>query len=330
MDWPFVLVIVLALGFTYTNGFHDSANAVATSVTTRALTPAIALTMAAVANFFGAFFGSRVAQTVGSGIIAAPVGSTGLLLCAAALIGATSWNLITWRAGLPSSSSHALIGGLGGAAIATGAQVHWTGVWEKVAIPMIVTPLVGAVVAYAVMLAILWGFRRAHPVSVSRGFRLAQTVSASAMAFGHGMQDAAKVSGVIVLALTVSGHRDPGDSSIPWWVIGACAVALSAGTYVGGWRIMRTLGRRIIDLEPPTGFAAEASAAVILYAATALRAPVSTTHAIAAAIIGAGGARNPRGIRWAVTRVIAITWALTFPAAALIAILASGLLRLWT
>lgn len=330
MDWlPVVLVTLLALGFTYTNGFHDSANAVATSVTTRALTPKVALAMAAIANFLGAFFGSKVAETLGQGIIAAPQGSAGVRLCAAALIGATCWNLITWRAGLPSSSSHALIGGLGGAAIAAGGEVQWTGVLRSVAIPMLVFPLVALIVGYLVMLGILWLYRDANRGAVSCGFRLAQTVSASAMAFGHGMQDAAKVAGVIVLALTVGGYRDAGETTIPWWVLGACAIVLSAGTYAGGWRIMRTLGRRIIDLDPPSGFAAEASSAAILYVATALRAPVSTTHTIASAIIGAGGSHRPRGIRWSVVREIVLTWVLTFPAAALIAALAAGVLRLF-
>ena len=244
MDWlPTAVVIALALGFTYTNGFHDSANAIATSVSTRALTPRVALILAAVANLVGAFFGARVAQTVGSGIIEAPTGTTGLVLCAAALIGAIAWNLLTWWRGLPSSSTHALIGGLGGAALAAGAGVQWDGVAAKVLVPMIVSPILGLGLGYLVMTAILWTFKDVPPARVARGFRLAQTVSASGMAFGHGMQDAAKTAGVIVLALTVAGHLPAGATAIPLWVVVLCAVVMSLGTYAGGWRIMRTLGQ---------------------------------------------------------------------------------------
>ncbi|CCI54283.1 inorganic phosphate transporter [Nostocoides jenkinsii] len=312
-------VVALALAFTFTNGFHDSANAIATSVSTRALTPRIALTMAAIANFVGAFFGAHLAQSVGAGIIDAPTGGRGLAICAAALIGATTWNLLTWWRGLPSSSSHALIGGLGGAALAAGSTVHWQGVWDRVVLPMLALPIIGFAGGYAVMLALLWTFRNAHPASVTRGFRLAQTVSASAMAFGHGMQDAAKPAGVIALALTVAGHHDVADATPPWWVLAVCALVLSAGTYAGGWRIMRTLGRRLIDLDPPRGFAAEVTAAVLLYAATALRAPVSTTHSIASAITGVGATTRARAIRWVLVRDIVGAWVLTFPAAGIIA-----------
>ncbi|MFN8098960.1 MAG: inorganic phosphate transporter [Dermatophilaceae bacterium] len=321
-----ILVIVLALGFTYTNGFHDSANAVATSISTRALTPRIALAMAAFANFLGAFFGGTVAQTVGSGIIEAPAGNRGLAICAAALVGAISWNLLTWWRGLPSSSSHALIGGLGGAALAAGGQVHWNEVIAKVLLPMVLLPVAGLVGGYAVMRTLVRAFRRSHPADVVRGFRLAQTVSASAMAFGHGMQDAAKGAGVIVLALTVGEAQPVAARSVPWWVLLLCALVLSAGTYAGGWRIMRTLGRRLVDLDSPRGFAAEATAAVMLYAATALRAPVSTTHTIASAIIGVGVSRSRKSIRWDVVRTIAGAWLLTFPAAGVIAAVVSTIL----
>ncbi len=321
-----VLVILLALGFTYTNGFHDSANAVATSISTRALTPRIALAMAAFANFLGAFFGGTVARTVGSGIIEAPSGHRGLAICAAALIGATTWNLLTWWRGLPSSSSHALIGGLGGAALAAGSPVHWAVVVDKVLLPMVLLPVAGAAGGYVVMRAIVRGFRRSQPARVMRGFRLAQTVSASAMAFGHGMQDAAKAAGVIVLALTVGDTSSDAARSVPWWVLALCALVLSAGTYAGGWPIMRTLGRGLVHLDSPKGFAAEATAAVMLYAATALRAPVSTTHTIASAIIGVGSSRSPKSIRWDVARSIAGAWLLTFPAAGVIAAVVSMLL----
>lgn len=318
MDWlPVALVTLLAMGFNYTNGFHDAANAIATSVSTRALTPRVALAMAAVANLFGAFFGAKVAQTVGSGIIDAPDGNLGLVLAAAALIGAITWNLLTWWFGLPSSSSHALIGGLGGAALVAGATVKWGGILEKVIIPMLVSPVVGIVVGFLVMKLILRLFRNANPGRTKRGFRMAQTASAAAMAFGHGMQDAAKTAGVVVLALTVSGYQDVGDDSIPLWVLVMSAVVISLGTYAGGWRIMRTLGRGIIHLDPPQGFAAEVTAASILYVATALRAPISTTHAITAAIMGVGSTKSLKAVRWGVAKNIVGAWIFTFPGAGL-------------
>ena len=315
-----IAVITLAMGFNYTNGFHDAANAIATSVSTRALTPRVALAMAAVANLVGAFFGSNVAKTIGSGIIETPTGVNGLWLVAAALVGATGWNLITWWFGLPSSSSHALIGGLGGAALVAGVAVQWDVIWSKVVIPMVLSPIIGLTLGYLFMLAILWGFRNAHPSRVTRGFRLAQTASAAAMAFGHGLQDAAKTAGVVVLALNISGYHE-GDS-IPLWVLVLSAVVISAGTYAGGWRIMRTLGRRIIDLTPPQGFAAETTAASILYVAgLAFGAPISTTHTITSAIMGVGATKRLSAVRWSVAGNIIGAWFLTFPGAGLVAVL---------
>ncbi|WP_404388907.1 anion permease [Humibacillus xanthopallidus] len=315
-----IAVITLAMGFNYTNGFHDAANAIATSISTRALTPRVALAMAAVANLVGAFFGSNVAKTIGSGIIETPEGVDGLWLVAAALVGATGWNLITWWFGLPSSSSHALIGGLGGAALVAGVAVQWDVIWTKVVIPMVASPIIGLTLGYLFMLAILWGFRHAHPTRVTRGFRLAQTASAAAMAFGHGLQDAAKTAGVVVLALNIAGYHE-GDS-IPLWVLVMSAVVISAGTYAGGWRIMRTLGRRIIDLTPPQGFAAETTAASILYVAgLAFGAPISTTHTITSAIMGVGATKRLSAVRWSVAGNIIGAWFLTFPGAGLVAVL---------
>ena len=321
------VVTLLAMGFNYTNGFHDAANAIATSVSTRALTPRAALAMAAVANLAGAFFGAKVAETVGQGIIVAPGGHLGLVLCAAALLGAIVWNLITWWFGLPSSSSHALIGGLGGAALAAGATVKWGGILEKVVIPMVVSPVVGIVVGFLVMKLILRIFRDANPGRTKRGFRMAQTASAAAMAFGHGMQDAAKTAGVVVLALTVSGYQSSDDQHIPLWVLVMSAVVISLGTYSGGWRIMRTLGRGIIHLDPPQGFAAEVTAASILYVATMLKAPISTTHAITAAIMGVGSTRSLKAVRWGVAKNIVGAWLFTFPGAGLSAVLFMLVLR---
>ncbi len=321
-----VLVIVLAMAFNYTNGFHDAANSIATSVSTRALTPRVAVALAAVANFAGAFLGQRVAETVGSGIIAAPSGATGLAIAAAALVGAIGWNMLTWWFGLPSSSSHALIGGLGGAALAAGAAVQWHGVLDLVLIPMLVSPVVGLVGGYLLMMAILWTFRRGDPVRVRRHFRYAQTLSAAAVALGHGMQDAAKTAGVVILSLTVAGRYDSSTGVIPWWVFGLSAFVISLGTYAGGWRIMHTLGRRIAPLDSPQGFAAETTAAVILFVATAFRAPISTTHAIASAITGAGATRGVRAVRWKVARTIAGAWVFTLPGAGVAAVGAYGVI----
>jgi PiT family inorganic phosphate transporter len=321
-----VVVIVVALVFDYTNGFHDAANAIATSVATRALSPRAALIMAAVMNLIGAFLGTGVASTVGSGIIDAPKGMSGLVVVLAALIGAIAWNLITWWYGLPSSSSHALIGGLVGAALASAGTVKWNGVLDKVVIPMVVSPIVGFVLAALVMLALLWIFRRGRPTRLSRGFRHAQTVSAAAMALGHGLQDAQKTMGVIVLALVVGGYHHSFD--IPWWVVLLSAGALSLGTYAGGWRIMRTLGRRIIDLDPPRGFAAELTASAVLYTtAFAFAAPISTTQTITASILGVGATKRLTAVRWNVAGNIVVAWVLTIPMAAIASALAFWLLH---
>jgi PiT family inorganic phosphate transporter len=322
MDWlPTAVVIALAMGFNYTNGFHDAANAIATSVSTRALTPRIALGMAAVANLFGAFFGTKVAATIGKGIIDAPSGTQGLILVGAALIGAIGWNMLTWWYGLPSSSSQALIGGLAGAALAAGATVKWAGILEKIIIPMVLSPIAGIVLGYLAMTALLWTFRNSTPGRVSRGFRYAQSGSAAAMAFGHGLQDAAKTAGVVVLALTVGGYHS-GDS-IPLWVLVMSAVVISLGTYAGGWRIMRTLGRKIIHLDPPQGFAAEATAAAILYVAgLSFGAPISTTHTITSSIMGVGATKRLRAVRWGVAKNIVGAWIFTFPGAGAAAALA--------
>jgi PiT family inorganic phosphate transporter len=316
-----IVVIAIALVFDYTNGFHDAANAIATSVSTRALTPRVALALAAVMNFVGAFLGTEVADTVGKGIIESVEnsGSGGLTVILGALLGAITWNLITWYFGLPSSSSHALIGGLVGAALAGSVGVQWNGILDKVVIPMLLSPAIGFCGAYVLMIAIMWIFRGTHPGRVGRGFRLAQTVSAAAMALGHGLQDAQKTMGVIFLALLVAGDVSQ-DDPIPWWVKVLAATAISLGTYSGGWRIMRTLGRRIIDLDPPRGFAAETVAATTLYVmAIGLHAPVSTTHTITSAVMGVGATKRLSAVRWGVARTILAAWVLTIPMAALVA-----------
>ena len=322
-----IMVIVVALVFDYTNGFHDAANAIATSISTRALTPRAALLLAAVMNFVGAFLGTKVAKTVFS-VLEPPSGEHALVVILAALGGAIAWNLITWSLGLPSSSSHALIGGLVGAGLAGGVAVDWNAVVDKVVIPMFLSPFVGGAIAFVLMLGILWIFKNRKPARTTRGFRMAQTVSASAMALGHGLQDAQKTMGVIVLALVTGGYQD--DFSIPWWVIVLAASAISLGTWSGGWRIMRTLGRRIIEIDPPSGFAAETSASAILYTtAYVFEAPISTTQAITGAIMGAGAVRGRRAVRWGVAGNILAAWVLTIPMAAVVAALVYWVIHLF-
>lgn len=316
-----VVVVALALSFDYTNGFHDAANAIATSVSTRALTPRAALLMAAVMNFTGALLGTEVAETIAKSIVnldGAP-DHTALVVILCALVGAITWNLITWWFGLPSSSTHALIGGLVGAGLAGGLGIYGSAIVDKVVLPMIFSPLVGFGLAFLVMVAVLWIFRRASPSKTNRRFRIAQTASAAAMALGHGLQDAQKTMGVIYMALLTVGFAKAEDG-IPLWVKLAAAAAISLGTYSGGWRIMRTLGRKIIELDPARGFVAETVSAVVLYVnAFVLHAPVSTTHTITSAIMGVGATKRLSAVRWGVAKNIGIAWVLTIPAAALVA-----------
>jgi PiT family inorganic phosphate transporter len=336
-----VLIVVVALTFDFTNGFHDAANAIATSISTRALTPRAALALAAIMNFIGALLGTGVAVTVGQDIVETPASEGGLIVVGAAVAGAILWNLLTWYYGLPSSSTHALIGGLVGATLAAATAVlagalvsgglaglwsamtersgvHWGGVGGKVVIPMIVSPLIGVTLGYLMHVAILWTFRRGSPGRINRGFRIAQSVSAAAMALGHGLQDAQKTMGVIVLALVTVGYQE--GFGVPLWVIAAVAAAMALGTYAGGWRIIRTLGRRVVHLDPPRGFAAETTAASVLYATAFFwEAPISTTHTITSTILGVGATRRLSAVRWGVARTIVAAWILTFPGAALLA-----------
>jgi len=323
-----VVIIVVALAFDYTNGFHDSANAIATSISTKALTPRVALAMAAVFNVVGALISTEVAKTVGSGIIPPPThGKHGLVVVLAALLGAILWNLGTWWLGLPSSSSHALIGGLVGAALASAETVHWRGVIDKVILPMVISPVIGFVLAYAFMLAVLWIFRRANAVKANRGFRYGQILSAAAMSFGHGTQDAQKTMGVIALTLVVSGHLGANDG-IPLWVVLSSAAAIALGTYSGGWRIMRTLGRRIFSMTPAHGFAAQTVSSAVLLVNAHFGLPVSTTHVITSSVMGVGATRRLSAVRWGVAGNIVVAWVLTLPAAALVAAGLWGLLHL--
>jgi len=316
-----LVLIVVALGFDYTNGFHDAANAIATSVSTRALTPRTALALAAVFNLAGSLVSVKVANTVGS-IIEAPETTNGLVVVFAAVAGAIVWNLITWYFGLPSSSSHALIGGLVGAALASGTTVHWSTIVDKVVIPMVISPLVGFVGALALMLALLWLFRRAHPTRAGRGFKYGQWFSSAAMSWGHGLQDAQKTMGVITLALLITHHVEPsGDFAVvPLWVKLACATAIALGTYSGGWRIMRTLGRKVFKLDNSAGFTAQTVASgVLMTTAYVYAAPISTTHVITSSVMGVGATRKFSAVRWGVAGNILTAWVMTLPMAGLVA-----------
>ncbi len=315
-----VLVVVLAIAFDYVNGFHDTANAIATSVATRALSPRYAILMATAFNFIGAFAGTAVAKTIASGLV--DEATTTQVVIAAALIGAIIWNLITWQQGLPSSSSHALIGGLLGATIVaagTGA-LNINGIVNKVLIPMVTSPLFGFAIAFALMVTLYWVFRRSKRKPMGARFRRLQIGSAAFMAFAHGSNDAQKTMGIITLALLSAGVID--DFTVPTWVIVVSASALSLGTAVGGWRIMHTMGQRVAKLEPVHGFAAETTAASILLVTAELGMPVSTTQVISGAIMGVGSSQGLRHVRWGVARRILVAWVLTLPAAGILAAVA--------
>jgi PiT family inorganic phosphate transporter len=314
-----VVVIATALAFDFTNGFHDTANAVATSVSTRAMTPRMAVLLAAVANLAGAFVTTAVAKTVGQGIIDTGLATQQTIL--AALLGAISWNLLTWWFGLPSSSSHALFGGLIGAALVQSgyAGVEWNGIVEKILIPGVSAPILGFVAAFLLLLAIYWGMRTVTPGFANRTFRLGQLGSGTWFAFTHGANDAQKTMGVIALALFAHGSID--EFYIPTWVKIAAGVMIAAGTYAGGWRIMRTLGQRVFSMDPASGFAAQMAGGTTIYAATAFGFPISTTHTIAGSVMGAGATRSVSAVRWGVAGNIVAAWLLTIPAAALVAAL---------
>jgi PiT family inorganic phosphate transporter len=312
-----VVAIVVALGFDFTNGFHDTANAVATSISTRALSPRLAVLVASAANLVGAFVTTAVAKTVGNGIIDTGLATTKTVL--AAVIGAIAWNLLTWWFGLPSSSSHALIGGLVGAAMAQSwtRGVQWHGIAHKVVIPAFIAPLLAFGVAFVLLIAIFWMFQRAPSSAANRGFRLGQLASGTFMAYTHGANDAQKTMGVIALALFAHGSID--HFYVPTWVKIAAGLAIALGTYAGGWRIMRTLGQRLYKLEPAAGFAAQVSAGAVIDLATRLGYPLSTTHVISGAVLGAGSTRRLSAVRWGVAGNIVVAWFLTIPAAALVA-----------
>ena len=312
-----IAIVILALVFDYTNGFHDSANAIATSVSTRALSPRVAVLMAAGFNLFGALVSTNVASTVGKGIVNTDLVTLPLVL--SALVGAVVWNLTTWYFALPSSSSQALFGGLIGAMLAAVgiSGVEWSGVVDKIILPMVLSPVIGFAAAFLLMTILVWIVRRRPLAPVNRTFRRLQPFSAAFMTYAHGGNDAQKTMGVITLALVSSGQID--TFTIPLWVKLACAITMALGTYSGGWRIMHTLGSKVIKLDPIHGFAAETSAATVIQIATHFGFPVSTTHTITAAIMGVGATRRLKAVRWGVAGNIATAWVLTLPAAALVA-----------
>ncbi|MGI8606882.1 MAG: inorganic phosphate transporter [Gaiellaceae bacterium] len=328
MDLTLVAVVVVALFFDFTNGFHDTANAIATTVSTRAISPRLAVLGAAILNFAGAFVSLEVAATVEKGIVVHDVITLEVVL--AGLVGAITWNLVTWYLGLPSSSSHALIGGVAGSAIAAVGfdVVQWGGLREKVLIPSLAAPFLGLVGAAVLMLAILWIVRRRAPGTVNRVFRRLQIVSAGFVAFTHGTNDAQKTMGIITLALIASGNLSAEGFDVPLWVMVSAALAMAAGTYAGGWRIIRTLGQRVAKLEPPQGFAAETSTAAVLWATAHYGFPVSTTHTISGAVLGAGASRRLSAVRWGVAGNILLAWLMTIPCAGLVGAAMEGLTRL--
>jgi inorganic phosphate transporter, PiT family len=316
-----VLVILTALIFDYINGFHDAANSIATVVSTRVLTPGKAVIWAAFFNFVAAFtFGTAVAKTVGSGLVDISVVTFAVIF--AGLIGAIVWDLITWYYGLPTSSSHALIGGYAGAAVM---KAGWGAIiasgWTKTLVFIVLAPLIGMSLGFLLMVAILWTFSGTSPGRVDHWFRRLQLLSAAAYSLGHGGNDAQKTMGIIAGALVAGGYLDlvDGHLPIPFWVIMAAHAAIALGTLSGGWRIIHTMGSRITKLQPVGGFAAETAGAISLFTATHLGVPVSTTHTITGAIIGVGSIKRLSAVRWGIAGRIVWAWILTIPAAALIA-----------
>ena len=316
-DILLVVAVVVALGFDFTNGFQDTANAIATSVSTRALSPRLAVLIAAVANLGGAFVTTAVAKTVGQGIVDTHLATSRTVL--AAVLGAIVWNLLTWWLGLPSSSSHALIGGLVGAALVQSGEkgVEWHGIAHKVVIPALWAPTIAFVAAFGLLLLIYWVFQWMTPGLANRSFRLGQLVTGTWVAFNHGANDAQKTMGVIALALYA--HGSISSFYIPTWVKIAAGLAIGLGTYVGGWRIMRTMGQRIFKMDPPEGFAAQLTSGAVIYASTKYGYPLSTTHVVSGAVMGAGSTKRLSAVRWGVAGNIVFAWLLTIPAAAIVA-----------
>ena len=319
-----VVVVITALVFDFTNGFHDTANAMATSIATGALRPKAAVVIAGCLNLTGAFLSVRVAKTISGGLVDDKLITPVVIF--AGLVGAIMWNLTTWYAGLPSSSSHALFGGLIGATwVAGGAgAIHFDTVLNKVVLPAVLSPLVAALIAVTVTYLSFRVTSRAEPGVVSRGFKLAQTVSGSMVALAHGTNDAQKTMGVITLTLITAGTL-PAGSGPPFWVVVAAGLAIGLGTYVGGWRIIRTLGRRVSDIRPVQGFSADTTSAAVILSSTHLGLPLSTTQVCTGSIFGAGAGRRVAAVHWGVAGRIALAWSFTLPSAAIVGAAASWL-----
>ncbi|HBG48860.1 MAG TPA: anion permease [Cyanobacteria bacterium UBA9971] len=307
-----IIIILLAVAFEYINGFHDSANAIATVVSTKALTPRQAIIYAAVLNLGGALLGTHVAKTIGGGIVDASSVTQTVIACA--LIGAIIWNLFTWYFGIPSSSSHALIGGLMGAAMMHSGYkvVKITGLVEKVLIPMVTSPVLGIFVGFTIMLLFLWIFLKSNPEIVNRNFKKLQLISSGFLALSHGSNDAQKTMGIITLLLLSSGYID--KMEVPLWVILLCALTMAFGTMAGGWKIIRTMGSKIIKVKPIHGFSAEVSSASIILTASHFGIPVSTTHIISTSIMGVGSTMRASAVRWGIVGNIVTAWIVTIPA----------------
>ncbi|MEG2172753.1 MAG: inorganic phosphate transporter [Desulfovibrionaceae bacterium] len=323
-----ILIILVALAFDFTNGAHDCANAIATVVSTKVLSPRLAVGMAAALNLGGALLGTEVAKTLGSGIVHPDVVMGSHVLVLAALVGAIAWNCITWYFGIPSSSSHALIGGLIGAAVAHAgfSTLNGASIVHKVLLPLIISPLVGFGAAFLLMWLIYWLCCRINRNTVNRSFHRLQILSAGFMATSHGLNDAQKTMGVITLALLIFGQVDTVE--VPLWVKLLCAMAMAMGTAVGGWKIVKTMGHRIFKLEPVHGFAAETAAAMVITGASMFGAPISTTHTITASIFGVGSTKRLSAVRWGVAGNLIVAWVLTIPAAATVAWISFNLLHL--
>jgi PiT family inorganic phosphate transporter len=328
-DVILVIVVVTALAFDFTNGFHDTANAIATTVSTRAMSPRAAVTMAAILNFVGAFISLEVAATVASGIVDAASVTTTIVF--AGLIGAIAWNLATWYVGLPSSSSHALIGGVAGAAFVAGGAgaVNGEGLIDKVIVPALVAPVLAFSAAGIAILITYRVVGRLRPGPVTRGYRLGQLVSGSLFALAHGTNDAQKTMGIITLALIAHGNLSATDFEVPVWVVVTSATAIALGTYTGGWRIIRTVGSRIIKMDAAQGFSAQGAGAAVVLTASHLGFPLSTTHVISGGVMGAGAAKRLSAVRWGVAGNIAVAWALTLPCSAAIGALTYGVTRIF-
>jgi PiT family inorganic phosphate transporter len=328
LSFSLVLVIILALSFDFINGFHDTANTVATSISTRVLTPRVAIMLSAICNFIGAFYNQKVAGTVAHDLVDNKLINVNVIICA--LISAIIWNLLTWYLAIPSSSSHALFGSLIGASVAytAGFEVlHWSGILNKIIIPLFTSPIIGFILGYLFMNFLNFILRSASPKFVNKSFSKLQIVSAAVMSFTHGNNDAQKSMGIITMAL-IAANMNNGQENTQLWVIVACALAMALGTSVGGMRIIKTVGVNIMKMSPINGFAAQTGAAVVIETMTQLHAPISTTHVITTAVMGVGASKRLSAVRWTLAKNIVMTWIYTIPITAILAAAITLLVKL--